>query len=283
MLTEIFQSLVNAARRVFRNWRWMLLLAVVYASLLAILYFFVAVREASLAQVGLTFALAIVAPLLFFVLQAMIATGIASKPPGDSDEQTVGVLLRKSLTSFWKLIVVTLPLIALAVLIAYLLGKAQAHVGSSLNEAAAQLPRPMSATARAREVARPIDWKAAMLSTVRYLLFGLVLPLMAIHLWLATVREGLGAAIKKIGTHLSRAFAPQSVLIYVVGFLIFGLIPYLLLFRTTPNKHAWLELFLFVARMAVVFALTLFGWVITVRALALWSTRSPDTSANEVA
>lgn len=283
MLTETFHSIINAAGKVFRNWRAMLLLAVVYASLLATLYFFLAVREASLAQVGLTFALAILAPLLFFVLQAMIAAGIANKSASESDEQTVGGLLRKSLTSFWKLIVVTLPLIALAVLIAYLLGKAQVRLGSSLNEAAVQLSRPLSATAKAREAARPIDWRAAMLSTVRYVAFGLVLPLMAIHLWLATVREGLVGAIRKIGTHLARAFAPQSVLIYILGFIIFALIPYLLLFKTTPNKHAWLELTLFIARLAVIFAFTLFGWVITVRALALWSTRSPDAAANEAA
>ena len=122
-----------------------------------------------------------------------------------------------------------------------------------------------------------------MLSSVRYLIFGLVLPLAAIHLWLATVREGLGAAIRKLNRHLSRAFAPQSVLIYMAGFLIFGVAPYLLLFRATPTKHAWLEVSLLVVRLAVVFALTLFGWVITVRALSFFSTNPLNESANEAA
>ena len=58
MLTETFHSIVTAARKVFTNWRAMLLLAIVYASLLAALYFFLAVREASFMQVVLTFALA---------------------------------------------------------------------------------------------------------------------------------------------------------------------------------------------------------------------------------
>ena len=120
--------------------------------------------------------------------------------------------------------------------------------------------------AKARDAARPVDWKAAMLSSVRYLMFGLALPLAAIHLWIATARGGLGFAIRKSVHYLARAFAPQSVLIYIVGFLIFGVAPYLLLFRTTPTKHAWLEISLLVARLAIVFALTLFGWVITVRA-----------------
>src|SRR5712691_7255730 len=119
MLTETFHSIATATRKVLEDWQSMLLLVIVYASLLAALYFFVAVREASIAQVGLTLALAIAAPILFFVLQAMIAGAVS-----DTGELTVGFLLRKSLSSFWKLILISLPLIALAILIAYLLGKA---------------------------------------------------------------------------------------------------------------------------------------------------------------
>ncbi len=275
MLTETFHSIIHAARKVFSNWRAMLLLTIVYASLLAVLYFFVAVREASVGQVILTFALAIAAPLLFFVLQGMVAS--------QKDEVTTGFLLRKSLTGFWKLILISLPLIALAVLIAYLLAKAQNHFGASLNNPAADLPHPLAETANTQHAARPIDWKVALLSTVRYLAFGLVLPLAAIHLWLATVQDGLGSAIKKIRTHLVQAFAPQSVLIYLAGFLIFGVAPYFLLFKTTQTKHAWLELSLLIVRLVVVFALTLFGWVITVRALAQFSTIPLRDRANEAA
>jgi hypothetical protein len=280
MLTETFQSIASAARTVSRNWQPMLLIAIVYACLLVVLYFFVSVREASLAQVVLTFALAIAGPLLFFVLQAMIAGAAAS----ETDELTSGSLIRKALTSFWKLLLITLPLIALAVLIAYLLGKAQARFGTTLNNPEIDLPRRVATAANAREVARPIDWRAAILSTLRYLTFGLVLPLAAIQLWLATAQEGLGPAIKKFTTLLARAFAPQSVLIYVVGFLVFAVIPYFLLFKTIPSRHAWLEISLLVARLAIVFALTLFGWVITVKALAhLWKNQAPRHPANEAA
>lgn len=275
MLTETFHSITSAARKVFTNWRAMLLLAIVYASLLAALYFFVAVREASLAQVVLTFALAILAPLLFFVLQAMVA--------GQADEATAGSLLRRSLASFWKLILISLPLIALAILIAYLLSKAQARWGVGVVNPDEEVSRQIARGANSSHPARPIDWKAALLSTIRYLAFGLVLPLMAIHLWLATEHEGLLAAIRKIITHLRRAFAPQSVLIYIAGFLIFAVVPYFLLFRTTPTKHAWLEVSLFVVRLLAVFALTLFGWMITVRALAQNSTNPRPDLADEAA
>ena len=260
MLTETFRSIAQAARAVFRNWKAMLLIAIVYAALLAVVYFFVIVKEATFLQVTLTFASAIVAPFLFFLLQAMIAS--------DATESTASSLLKKSLTSFWKLILITLPLIALAVLIIYLLGKAQANFDARASEAAAALPRRLATRAAERDAAPPIDWRNALLSTIRYLTFGLFLPLAAIHLWLATVREGLGRGIVKLGRHLARAFAPQSVLTYIAGFIIFGVVPYYLLFRTTQIKYAWLELSLLVARLVVVFALTLFGWVITVRALA---------------
>lgn len=275
MLTETFHSIINAARKVFTNWRAMLLLAIVYASLLAALYFFVAVREASIGQVILTFALAIAAPLLFFVLQSMVAS--------QTDEVTAGFLLRRSLASFWKLILISLPLIALAVLIAYLLAKTQNHLGASLNEPASDLLHQIATRVEAQRAARPVDWKLALLSTVRYLAFGLVLPLAAIHLWLATVHEGLGSAIRKMGTHLARAFAPQSVLIYIAGFIVFGVAPYFLLFKTTQTRHAWLELSFLVARLVAVFSLTLFGWVITVRALAQFSTTTLPDPAKETA
>jgi len=276
MLTETFSSIATAARRVFANWQALLLIAIVYVALLVTLYFFVAVREASIAQVILTFALAFVAPILFFMLQAMIASGFSDAAHSTS----AGGLAKKSLTSFWKFIVITLPLIALAVLVVYLLAKYQSHL-ASVPDSATQL-HPMAAS-RTREAARvPINWKGAALSTVRYLALGLVLPLAAIHLWLATARDGLLTALKRIGQLIARAFAPQSVLIYVVGFLIFAVIPYFLLFRTTPNKHAWLEIILLGVRVFAVFALTLLGWIITVKAIALLN-KSPDPVANEAA
>jgi hypothetical protein len=275
MLTETFQSIVTAARKVFTNWRAMLLLAVVYASLLAALYFFLAVREASIGQVVLTFALAILAPLLFFVLQAMVA--------GQTDEVTAGSLLRRSLASFWKLILISLPLIALAVLIVYLLAKAQTHWNIGVVDTAEELNRGFSRAANAPRPSRPIDWKVALLSTVRYLMFGLLLPLAAIHLWLATAQEGLLGAVRRVVTHLGRAFAPRSVLIYIAGFIIFGVVPYFILFKITSTKHAWLELSFLVARLVVVFALTLFGWAITVRALGLTSTTPQSDLVDEAA
>ena len=273
MLTETFHSIITAARNVFKNWPSLLLIAAVYASLLAVLYFFVSVKEATMVQVTLTFAAGIVAPVIFFVLQAMVA--------GESNSLPAVSLLRRSLASFWKVILISLPLIALAVLVVYLLGKTQAHFDANVRDAAAALPHQLATSTHARDTPRAIDWRTALLSTVRYLTFGFVLPLAAIHLWLATMRDGLAGALRKIATLLSRAFAPQSVLTYIAGFLIFAVVPYFLLFKTTQTKHAWLELSLLVTRLIVVFALTLVGWLITVRALAQFSTSTAPEPANE--
>jgi hypothetical protein len=251
----------------------MLLVAIVYACLLAALYTFVVVREASMVQVVLTFALALAAPLLFFLLQAMIVSGIARE-----GEVNLTSLLKTSLANLWKLIVVTLPLIGLAILLGYLLMKAQTRFGAAVPDAAAELPRRVATGAR--QASRPIDWNAALLSTIRYLLFGLVLPLAAIHIWLATARDGLGAALKRVGRIIGRAFSPQSVLIYIVGFIVFGVIPYFILFKSTSSGRAWLEISLLATRMAAVFALTLLGWVITIKALSL-SSDSPSAAAKE--
>ena len=285
MLTETFHSLVAATRNVFRSWQATLLIAAVYASLLALLYLFVSIREATLAQVTLTFAFAVAVPLLFFILQTMIASGSARQIARGSSSETeqvgAGFVLRSGLTSFWKVLLISLPLLALAILIWYLLAKAQNHFGQNINEPPVNTLHPLGATPNATHAARPINWKVALFSTIRYLAFGLVLPLAAIHLWLATVHDGLGGAIRKILTLLSRAFAPRSVLIYVAGFIIFAVLPYFLLFKTTQTRHAWLELSFLVARLAVVFALTLFGWTVTVRALARFSASPPTEPANE--
>ncbi|MDQ1637523.1 MAG: hypothetical protein QOF62_862 [Pyrinomonadaceae bacterium] len=276
MLTETFSSIVAAVRKVFANWRALLLVAIVYVALLVALYFFVAVREASVAQVALTFALALLAPILFFMLQAMIANGFSDA----AEPLSAGLVAKRSLTGFWKFIVITLPLIALAILVVYLLAKYQSHL-ASVPDSATQL-HPMAASSRSHETTRAaINWKGAALSTIRYLALGLVLPLAAIHLWLATARDGLVTALKRIGQLLARAFAPQSILIYVVGFLIFAIAPYFLLFRTTPNKHAWLDLILLGVRVAAVFSLTLLGWVITVKAIALLTAKSSEPVTNE--
>lgn len=259
MLTESFQSIATATRQLLRNRSVMILLAGLYAALIAALYLFVTIREASSGQVVLSLLLAITAPCLFFVLQTAGASQTRSL--------RAGTLLSETLRSSWKVIVVSVPLIALAVLLTYLLGKAQSYMGTDgreLSDVAAQYQLRASNDGRP-----PLRWSHLILNAIRYLSLGLVLPLIAIHLWVASVGSDLLATVKATKELIVGAFAPKSVLIYMAGFVVFGVVPYLLLVKPTPASRAWMEITFFVGRLLLVFVLTLFGWVITMRALAI--------------
>ena len=170
MLTETFRSISTAVRKVLKNWQSMLLLAIVYAVLLAALYFFMAIREASITQVVLTFGLAIVAFVLFFLLHAMVIGGIA----GESAQEDFGIapLLKSSLSNLWKLAAISVPLIGLAILIAYLLNKAQNYFG--VGGAPNDILEPISRSRSRNPAQPPINWRVAIFSSLRYLSFGLL-------------------------------------------------------------------------------------------------------------
>jgi hypothetical protein len=271
MLLTPFQSIATATRQLLQNWRAMLVLAALYASLLATLYFLVTIREATPGQVALTLLCAILTPFLFFLLQT--ASALQTQAGG------LGPLVKDSIRNFWKLIVITLPLLALAVTATYLLAKVQTHFAAS-GHSLAQLGEP-TFRSRVAQGKPPLDWMDVTLTTLRYLFIGLLAPIALIHLWIATVRVGLLSTIKGIRSLFSRAFAPQSVLIYIAGFLVFGVIPYLLVFKATPASKAWLELALFVGRLCAVFAFTLYGWAMTMSALALSSKNSISEVSTE--
>ena len=92
---------------------------------------------------------------------------------------------------------------------------------------------------------------------------------------------GLKATLKGLHRVLGRAFAPRSVLVYAVGLFLFGLMPYFVLFTRTALTNGWAELTVFGLRLALVFALTLVGWVVTLGALA--RVTPPETGTPEAA
>ena len=256
MLTESFQSIATAARRLFQNWKALIVLAFLYAGLLVSLYLFVTTREATSGQVALTLLLTIVSPFLFFLIQTAGACQVRALGPID--------LLKESLKSVWKVVTVSLPLIALTILVLYLLGKAQNYTGAATPDLS-NLPYQVGPQ---NTDTRSLPSSTTLLTAIRYLFIGLALPILAVHLWIASTKDGLLSTIKRSRRIFVGAFAPNSVLIYITGFLAFGLLPYLILFKTMPANSVWLEFGLFVGRLAVVFVLTLVGWVVTMSALA---------------
>ncbi|HEX8141253.1 MAG TPA: hypothetical protein VF553_01570 [Pyrinomonadaceae bacterium] len=248
----------QAARSLFGNWRALLVLLVLYGVMVASAYFFIASREASLWQVLSTFTLAALLPILFFIIQVI---GIRYVEAGTGTKE----LLRAAVRDFWKLIVVTVPLLLLAWLLVYLFGKFQPSVPAAVSEAG-----------RAGAAARPsvhspaelFSWKEVILTTLRALLLYLVLPLLAIRLWINVARAGLGHTLRNLKSVAGLALAPGAVLVYALGLLLFGVIPYFLITTHLSRGGAWMEITLLGVRLLLASLFILFGWLITLGALS---------------
>jgi hypothetical protein len=80
---------------------------------------------------------------------------------------------------------------------------------------------------------------------------------------------------------LARAFAPQAVLVFAFGFLIFAVAPYFLLAQIIPIQRTWLEVPLFTVRIVVGALLVLIGWVVTLGALSILSSRTDEAPVTQ--
>lgn len=147
------------------------------------------------------------------------------------------VRIRQIVIDCLKLIVVSVPVITITFLVIHALNKIQSHV--------------------------------TLATTVRYLLIAVVAPMLAIQLWIATSNSGPRSLVKGLHRVLARAFAPQSMFVYGLGFLIFAVIPFLTLQIGIRSEHAWVELSVLIVRLAVSATLILLGWVTTVAALSI--------------
>ena len=254
MIKEALAALGHSARDLFRNWRGLLLLALVYVALLACVYFFLAVGVANSWQLVVSALTAAATPLLWLLLEAGSANAAL---PG----ATARTVARRTPRDVLKVLLLALPVIVLGVLFVYLLNKLPGWL-PKIEEASHAY-----ATGGGVKPA-PLHWQEAFVSSLWLLLLGFVLPLMAAHLWLSAVREGLKATLKNLHRVVGRAFAARSVFVYALGLFVFGLTPYFIVFTRTSVSNGWAELFIFGLRLALAFALTLAGWVIMLGALA---------------
>jgi hypothetical protein len=246
------------------------ILAALYAVLLASLYGFISIREATLGQVTLTMILLVLVPLEFFVLQAAILQyARARKFPW-------GQILRDAI----KLAVVTIPIILLGFGINYLLNKWQAHHLA---------PEPTFVLPGTKPPPpQPLHWPTVLFATARLLLLGVALPLATIHLWIETTARDLRGSfggggrtiLQRIGRAFARAFEFDSVLTYAIGLVVFVLVPYAILFVRVPIKGNKTEFAFFVFRLLLVYLFTLVGWIATVNTL---TTIEPPTIEPETA
>jgi hypothetical protein len=258
MTKRIFHALASSSRALLHNWRALIILFVLDLVMLGASYQFLLTREATAGQLLLSSLLALAVPVLFLIIQTMAARYT------QQSQQPV-TLLGGALRDFWKLLVIAIPLILIAVLASYLFGKVGGNApATAIREVTRSLP------AAPRPVApkpQPVHWQAVATTALEYLTFFLILPLAAIHLWIATAREGLKRAFNRSVRITARAFAPQAVMTYVTGFVFFAVVPYFLVVTRTPAGTAWLDAGLLVVRLLLAVAFSLIGWVATVGAL----------------
>jgi hypothetical protein len=273
MTKDTLSAIGSAARDILRDWAALLALVLLFAAFVAACGLFITTREATSWQVFLTAAMAVAVPLLLFVLLA----GCAYYAVGH--RRAVPLVVR-SLRGFWKVLLLALPVIALTVLTVWGMNKlerrvrhdpaAEAGETSTQQQDGMNVPDNTAAAAdESNEHRKPkVRWSYVLYWSLRLLLLGLALPLLAAHLWLASARAGLGAALRGVHRVVGRAFSPRSVFIYAVGMIVFALVPYFLITKSIPAGTGWLEVTLFSARVGLALLLMLFGWLTTMTALA---------------
>ena len=229
MYSKSFSAMFSAVRLLFKSWRVLLMLLLLWAGLLTAVYLFASTREATISQLVLTLVVIIAAPALFFVLQALSVTYAEGEGSGSR--------VRKLMLDCLRLVVVSLPVLGVTLLAVYGLGKVQTHV--------------------------------TLVTTLRYLLIGVVAPMLTIQLWIATTKSGLRSLVNSLRSVFLKTFAPQFVFVYACGFLLFAVIPYVLLQVGPLIERPWLELSVLVVRLTASALLILLGWVTTVGAMSI--------------
>lgn len=260
-MTTILKLWFSTIARTFANPGALLVFAIIYAFLLVASYIFISVREATISQVLVTYALMILIPIGFFTLQASIINRALDQR----------FRWRVILIDALKFLAVVIPLLLLAWLLFYLLNKISARYPAPV-VAAPPVPPAGKATPPATP---PLHWPSLIFTTLRFVLLGVAFPLAAIHLWIAVAggefgglfSDGAKSFLKRIGSALARAFSSDSVLIYGLGLIIFFVLPYVILvptFNVSGNKR---EFAVFGLRLLLAFLFSLVGWVSTLTAL----------------
>jgi hypothetical protein len=265
MITIAFKTWVETIRQLLRSPSSLAIFAGLYALLLATLYGFVSTREATVWQVIVTLSFLVLIPAEFFILQSSIIRH------GYDGGFKWGQILRDSI----KIAVVTIPMILIGYAIFALLNKWAAHYPIKTAPLSVW-PSPKAMTAPNRTITQPMHWPTLLFATARSLIFGVILPLATIQLWLKASRQelsvlfdgGARSALGRLGRALAHAFATPAVFVYSLGLVLFVLIPYALLFLNLSPKGTKADFAGFILRLVLVFAFTLSGWIVTLASLS---------------
>lgn len=256
MITNLklwFESL----RSTLTNLRALGIFIALYTLLLVSFYFFISTREATVWQVLVTYALLLLLPAEFFVFQAAILEFARERK----------FVVKNILLSALKLAAVTIPVLIVGALLWWLMNKLQLRYPAP--------PAPI-VFPPAPPKAPPAHWPTLLITTLRFVLFGVALPLATIHLWIeasvcdvrASFAGGARNVFGTIGRALARAFSSESVFVYGLGLILFVLGPYLILLPRLTFTGTKTAFTLFVVQVIVALVLLLIGWLVTIVTLA---------------
>ncbi|MBL8208481.1 MAG: hypothetical protein JNM09_29900, partial [Blastocatellia bacterium] len=207
----MIRNITNATRALLGNWKMIAMFVVIYAAFVFALYLFFTTPEARMWQVALTFLLMLLIPVLFFVLQTMGVEYV-------NGEGKFSEWLARVGREFWKPLLISLPVIALTWLAIWGLNTLDTNLTAGIRDAAASAGTDAAYKAGEERI-KTIAFTITVLSA---LILYFIVPLFSIHLWIATLRDGFKQTLKGILRVLVRAFAPGSVLTYLIGFVVFG-------------------------------------------------------------
>src|SRR5215475_3694565 len=157
MMTTILKLWFSTVATTFANLGALLVFAAIYAFLLLASYLFIAIREATVWQVLITYALMILIPLGFFALQASII----------NRELDQKLRWRVILIDTLKFLAVTIPVLLLVWLLYYLLNKAAARYPAPVVVAPAP-PPVVHGAPPAPPATPPLHWPSLFFSTLRF-------------------------------------------------------------------------------------------------------------------
>jgi hypothetical protein len=258
MIKDVMQSIAAAARKLFTNWGALLISLILYVALLGSVFLFFNIGVATVFQVVASIVLLPLATLmLFFVLQGLGVSYVR-----------VGVgplyLLKRAIQDCWRILLITIPVVLIAFGLYYGIAHLEHAAFHSIAGAASTSAQNSVSTRRSFEMGFEI---------LRFLVFFFGLPLIAIHLWISVVREGLKNAVKDFARSIYRAFAFRSMLIYLLTAILFGGISYLLLANRISIKNEWTELWVVGIKTAIALFILFVGWFLAIGALAEMTAR----------
>jgi hypothetical protein len=246
-----------------------IILLVLYALLLVSFYFFISTREATVWQVFVTYALLFLVPAEFFVFQAATLDFARKRK----------FAVKQILLSALKLFLVTIPVVLIGLLVWWLMNKLHARFPAP--------PAPV-VFAPTPPKPQPVHWPTMLITTLRFVIFGVAFPLATIHLWIeasvcdvrASFAGGAKTIFGTIGRALARAFSSEAVFVYGLGLILFVLGPYLFLFVPIHVTGTKTDFAIFILRLLFAFIFTFVGWVVTLTTLVRNVSPAPEARQN---